>query len=55
MIELLRRIILNLFVIITEGGNRLLVKDSKNLLKKVKAVGLDLMNNSRPFANPVYN
>ena len=53
MTKPLHRIIIILFGIITERGNRLLVKDSKNLLKKVKAVDLDFMNNSRLFANPV--
>ena len=53
MTEPLHHIIIILFGIITEGGNRLLVKDSKDLLKKVKAVALDLMNNSRLFTTDV--
>ena len=41
-----------LFGIITEGGNRLLVKASKIWLKPVKVDGPDFMNKSRLFANP---
>ena len=50
--EPLHHVIMILFGIITEGGNRLLVKASKSRLKPVKAGGLDFTNESRLFANP---